>query len=98
MSLDIRPGVSTQLGRPLKVTMVGRRCGKSIAALIGQPLLAFHQWKAAFRQLDAPRVRPTAEYHSLYGQYCNRHRLANPPGAVHSLPSTVDPSKHEGTE
>ena len=98
MSGGARLGASMQVGQPVKVFMSGRWCGKSIAALIGQPLLPFHVWKDAFRRLEAPHVRPTAEYHSQYGYYCERHRLANTPGARRQPPSTVDPSKHEGTE
>jgi len=64
----------------LTVFAAGRQVGKSVAHLIGKKLMPFHEWKEAFRKLEAPRVRERGEYHSLYGRYCESHRLANPPG------------------
>ena len=82
-----------------KMTFGARTPGKSVAALVGQPLLPFHEWKSRKQRLDAPLLRPKSDYHALYGRYVANHRLANPSAApIQDPPATVDPSKHKGTE
>jgi hypothetical protein len=59
------------------MTFGARSRGKSWAHLVGTPLMPFHEWKSAYRAAEAPLVRPTSDYHTLYGRYCANHRAAN---------------------
>lgn len=96
-----RLGSSTDFGglkRGQVVVFFGaRRVGKSIAHLIGKPLLPFDRWKAVLSMADSNLQRSGSEWRARYEQYARNWATANPTD-LQPLPPTVDPSQQKGNE